>query len=330
MSAPVRQLRGMPGWVRIAISAVLLVALLFLLDLRSIGAILLAASPLVLLVLLGVVYGERIYSALRWYQVLRWNGANVPLHAVVRITFISSFVGLFLPGVVGTEAFRVIGLARYSADLPMAFTSVMIDRMLAVLTLIPFVLIGLALAPPGMPEGLLATAWAALGVALFGGFLMLHHAPRRLLEMLMPDAIARRVGPHLGSIYTALDAYRRRPLMLLYAILLAAGFQLLRVAVVGLSAAAVGVHIHVAYYFIFAPIIVFLSLAPISFAGIGVREATYVYLFSLVGVAAENAFAASILVQFIGLLSCLPGAWMYARGMRARSRAQEVRLCVRS
>jgi glycosyltransferase 2 family protein len=318
------------GWLRIAVSLALLAALLLFLDVSKIAGALLHASPIMLVALLVIVYGERLYSALRWYQVLRWNGANIPLAVVVRITFISAFAGLFLPGIVGTEAFRVMGLARYSANLAMAFSSVIIDRMLAVLTLVPFVLVGLALAPPGMPEGIRATAWAALGLVIVGAFLMLHRAPRQLLEILTPASLRPRFTPRLQRIYAALDAYRERPIMFVYALALAVGFQFMRVLAVWASARAVGIDIPAAYFFIFAPIIAFLSMAPVSFAGIGVRELTYVYLFGLVSVAPEPAFAASVLVQFIGLLSCLPGAWFYARRMRVNPEAQEVQLCVRS
>jgi glycosyltransferase 2 family protein len=329
-ASPARRRLRIPTWARAAISGGLLLLLLVMLDVGAIGGALLGANPLLLLVLLGTVYGERLYSAFRWYQVLRWNGANVPLHVVIRITFISAFAGLFLPGIVGVETFRVMGLARYSADLPMAFSSVLIDRLLAVFMLVPFVLLGLALAPPGMPEGLHATAWATLVLVIVGGFLLLHPWPRRLIDSLLPGRLGARMRPHLGRVYLALDAYRRRPLMMLYALGLSAGFQLMRVLVVWFSALAVGIDVPVAYMFIFAPIIALLSLAPISFVGLGVREASYVYLFSLVSVAPEKAFAASILVQFIGLLSCLPGAWLYARGMRAGSSAQEVQACVPS
>jgi glycosyltransferase 2 family protein len=329
MSGEVRQ-RRISGWLRIGVSAGLLAALLFLLDLGEIGAAIVHASPLLLLLLLLVIYGERIYSALRWYQVLRWNSAGVPLHIVVRISFISSFAGLFLPGALGTEAFRVMGLARYSSNLAMAFSSVLVDRLLAVLTLVPFVFVGLALAPPGMHPNIRITAWIALGLALLAAFLMLHRAPRRLLQLCMPTALEARVQPRLERLYAALDGYLRRPRMLIYAVLLAVGFQLLRILVVWISARAVGIDIPVAYFFIFAPVIVLLSMAPISLGGIGVREATYVYLFGLVGVAAEQAFAASVLVHILGLVSCLPGAWLYARAPRPRPVAQEVQLCVRS
>jgi glycosyltransferase 2 family protein len=328
-AAPSKRRFRVPGWVRAVISLGLLVALLAMLDLGTIGSALVGANPFILLVLLGTVYGERLYSAFRWYQVLRWNGANVPLMVVIRITFISAFAGLFLPGVVGVETFRVMGLARYSADLPMAFSSVLIDRLLAVFMLVPFVLIGLAMAPPGMPDGLHATAWVTLAMVIAGGFLLLHPWPRRVLDCLLPSGLSLRIRPRLSRMYDALDAFGRRPVMLLYALALSAGFQLMRVLVVWFSAMAVGIDVPVAYMFIFAPIIALLSLAPISFVGLGVREASYVYLFSLLSVAPEKAFAASILVQFIGLLSCLPGAWLYARGMR-RAGAQEVHACVPS
>jgi glycosyltransferase 2 family protein len=325
-AVPARKLR-VPGWVRAVISLGLLAALLFMLDLGKIGSTLLSASPLMLLLLLGIVYSERVYSAVRWYQVLRWSGANVPLRVVIRISFVSAFAGLFLPGIVGTETFRVIGLARYSADLPMAVSSVLIDRLLAVFMLVPFVLIGIAIAPLEMPPGIAATAWLTLAAAIGCLFLLLHTLPRRVLAAVMPEAATVRFGGHLSRIYAALDAYQRRPVMLVYALLLSAGFQFLRVLVVWASVRAVGIEVAFAYVLIFAPIIALLSLAPISFVGLGVREASYVYLFALVAVAAEKAFAASVLVQVTGLLSCLPGAWLYARGNKRRRKAQEVQLC---
>jgi glycosyltransferase 2 family protein len=317
-------------WFRISVSAGLLLALLAMLDVHLIGSALVHASPVVVLALLAAVYGERLYSALRWHQVLRWSGAAVPLPTVVRITFVSAFAGLFLPGVVGTETFRVLGLGKYSGNLAMALSSVLVDRLLAVMTLIPLVLVGLAFAPPGMPEGIRLTAWAALGGTGLAAFMLLHRGPRLLLDRLMPHRLGVRVRPRLERLYTALDTYRSRPAMFMMAVGLALGFQLMRVLVVWLATMAVGIEVPAAYYFIFAPIIALLTMAPISFGGIGVREGAFVYLFSLIGIPAEQAFAASVLVQFIGLLSCLPGALLYVRRAKARSEAREVRLCVRA
>jgi glycosyltransferase 2 family protein len=329
MIARARQFLRIPPWARVAISIALLALVLSRVDLPVVGSALADANLLIVGFLLCSVYGERIYAALRWHQVLKWSRAQVPLPVVIRLSFIAAFAGLFLPGAVGAEAIRVVGLARYSADLAMAFSSVLVERMIAVLTLAPLVLIGLAFAPAEMPPGIRITAWAALA-AVFGlAFTLLHSFPRRIIELLLPRRISAVVLPRLESLYLALNAYTVRPGMFAFALLLGLGFQVLRVVVVWLSALAVGIDVPLAYHFMFAPIIALVSMAPISFAGIGVREAAYVYLFSLVAVPAERALAASVLVQFTGLLSCLPGAILYARGGRLRQIARGERACVR-
>jgi glycosyltransferase 2 family protein len=330
-----------PGWVRVAVSAGLILALVWMVDLRAVGAALAGADIWWVILLLCAVYGERVYSAFRWHQVLRWSGVRVPLATVIRISFVSSFAGLFLPGVVGTEAMRVLGLARHSASLSQAFSSVLVDRLIAIVTLAPLVLVGVALAPAELPAAIRIIAWSALGVVGVMVWGMLAQRPRRVVETLCPAGLWRVMQPRLERVYAALDAYRGHPGMLAWGLALGLGFQFLRVIVVWASARAVGIDVAGAYFFIFAPLIAFVSMVPVSLAGIGIRDASYIYLFGLVGAGAEPAFAASILVQFTGLLSCLPGGILYARGSRAPSvreeggavvmqDAQEVRLCAHS
>ena len=323
MIARARQFLRIPRWARVAISIALLALVLSRVDLFDLGQVLSAADLLMVALLLCSVYGERIYSALRWHQVLKWSRAQIPLPVVIRLSFIAAFAGLFLPGAVGAEAIRVVGLARYSANLAMAFSSVLIERMIAVLTLAPLVLVGLAFAPAEMPPAIRVTAWLAFAGVIALAFLLLHAWPRRLLAVVMPARLARLCLPRLERLYTALGAYTARPSMFAFALLLGLGFQVLRVIVVWLSALAVGIDVPLAYHFMFAPIIALVSMAPISLAGIGVREAAYVYLFSFVNVPAEQALAASVLVQFTGLLSCLPGAIVYTRESRLRHDAAD-------
>ena len=330
------------GWVWVAVSVGLIIALLWMVDVAAVVSALSTADPWWVILLLCAVYGERVYSAFRWHQVLRWSELSVPLPVVVRISFISSFAGLFLPGVVGTEALRVAGL-RHNASLSQALSSVLVDRLIAVVTLVPLVLIGVALVPGNLPESIRATAWGAQGLVVMMVWLMLAQWPRRVVEVLSPSGLWRVVQPRLDRLYEALDVYWRRPWMLAWGLVLGVGFQVMRVIVVWASARAVGIEAAPVYFFIFAPIIAFVSMAPVSFAGIGIRDMSYVYLFALIGVAAEKAFAASILVQFTGFLSCLPGGILYARGDRARAeqgenlnesrqveQAQERRLCAHS
>jgi hypothetical protein len=51
------------------------------------------------------------------------------------------------------------------------------------------------------------------------------------------------------------------------------------------------------------PIASIVLLVPISFAGLGVREGTYVFLFSLVGVSREMALSISLLIYAVGTVA---------------------------
>ena len=74
------------------------------------------------------------------------------------------------------------------------------------------------------------------------------------------------------------------------------------------------IELPVLYYFVIMPTIILLTLLPISIAaGLGVREAAFVHLFGLVGMAGDAAFSLSLFVYVISFAAGLPGAWMYAR-----------------
>ena len=87
---------------------------------------------------------------------------------------------------------------------------------------------------------------------------------------------------------------------------------------IGLS---LGAKISIWYYFLFVPITSIVTLLPISFAGLGVREGAYVLFFTQAGMARETALSLSLLVYVVsiftpgligGIIYVLKGAKDYA------------------
>src|SRR5207237_10002162 len=64
-----------------------------------------------------------------------------PFGAVMRVFFVSTFLGTFLPASVGGDAVRAYGLARLRVATGPAVASVLMDRLIGVLSI---VLVGLA------------------------------------------------------------------------------------------------------------------------------------------------------------------------------------------
>lgn len=75
---------------------------------------------------------------------------------------------------------------------------------------------------------------------------------------------------------------------------------------------AVGVDVPFVVLMALMPIVFFVSLLPISVAGgFGVREVGFVVLLAFAGIEAEAAFAVALLLSVGGILTVLPGAWLY-------------------
>ena len=78
-----------------------------------------------------------------------------------------------------------------------------------------------------------------------------------------------------------------------------------------LSSQALGLSIPPAYFFIFAPVVTIVSVAPLTIAGLGVREGTYIGLFNTVGVLPADAMAISLVSFSFTLWLCMAGAILY-------------------
>jgi uncharacterized protein (TIRG00374 family) len=84
------------------------------------------------------------------------------------------------------------------------------------------------------------------------------------------------------------------------------------------AACAIGLRVDLIYFFLFVPVITVFSAIPISVGGLGVRDAASVAVFAKVGVAAEKAFAMSLLnFGFLLVLGSI-GGFVYVFGLYRR------------
>ena len=72
------------------------------------------------------------------------------------------------------------------------------------------------------------------------------------------------------------------------------------------------------YYFLFVPITSIVTILPVSFAGLGVREGAYVFLFIQAGMPRETALSLSLLVYVISIFApgLIGGAVYVLKGAR--------------
>jgi glycosyltransferase 2 family protein len=307
---------------RLAISFALLGLLLSQTDFAAVPKVLRNANPWLVLSCVFLVAGGRVLVAYRWRLLVRIANPAVGFGELLRLTFVSIFLGFAAPGAVAVEAIRVYGLAR-GTGLAFALSSVLIERLTAMSALVCLLFLGLMLGPVNLPQALNLVAGAAVGLILITLVTLFVPWLRALPLLLLPGSVLSPLRAGLESVLTQIDLYRSRPITLVCVALLSIVLQALRVLEIIALAAALEINIDPVYFFVVVPISTFLSLLPISARGLGVRESVYVGLLGVVGVDTAAALALSLLSFVIAsAVGLLPGALLYATGGIAVSTAR--------
>ncbi|MEM9163480.1 MAG: lysylphosphatidylglycerol synthase domain-containing protein [Cyanobacteria bacterium P01_F01_bin.4] len=74
-----------------------------------------------------------------------------------------------------------------------------------------------------------------------------------------------------------------------------------------LIARQLGISVSFLALLVFIPIVVVITLLPISLGGLGLKEGLWIYLFSRVGLSSEEALLLSLTVTLLGWLLSVPG-----------------------
>lgn len=308
------------GRLRVLVSLALLALLLYHLEVGRTVAIIANAQIALVVLVVALLFVDRLIATYRWFSLLRGLATAIFYLDVLRLSFVSSFVGSFMPG--GVDVVRVYGLGRTSAGLPLALTSVLVERLQSLVALLGLMLIGIAIAPIELPSGTAEFAWLGLLLLAIGVAAVMHPRGRRLSRFLRIGRWTTPVADFLARIFLCLDAYRDRPMLIVNSSVVAVAFQLFRIATVWVAAQAIGLDIPFLVLMALLPAAILVTLLPISLAGgLGVRELSFVLLLALAGVSPEQAFALALLLSFGGILTTLPGAWLYARGGISRTNA---------
>jgi uncharacterized protein (TIRG00374 family) len=304
---------------RLAVTAVLVAAVTWRLDLGEVAARAARADPAWLAGAFAVVLAAVAVSAWKWGLILAARGHPLPYVRLVRHYLVGLFFNNVLPTTVGGDAVRAWETARDVGDAPEGVGSVVTERLVASAALGVTALLGVPFvdATPRLVLGV--AAFLAVDVALVAAFL----APRvaeRVAASLLPRRLDRaREGA--SSVVRAVRGTLRMRGLVARVFVVSIAFQVLVAAVNACLFAAMGLPPSLARCVVYTPMIFTLTMVPVSLSGFGVREAAYAFFFGQAGVARADAVAASLLFFAVVAIASLPGAPLFALGRRGRGRS---------
>ncbi len=269
--------------------------------------------PLLLLIL-GLLYGQLLITVWRWELLLRAQNLFIGIRQAFRLSLIGVLFNMVIPGAVGGDVMKAYYVTRGAPDRKAeAAGTIVFDRIIGLLALMLVAAGGAAWNLGFIQSNRSLTAlciFALLGAlgGLAGLWLVVQFGPR--LAARNPSG---RIAAFCSQALAGFDGYRKRPATLPAAVLVSAVGHLMGCGGIYLCFPAIGSPVvPLRLFLVLVPVAVMTTAIPISPAGIGVGQVAFLTLFQMaapqLAPAAVNAFT---VFQSLALIMCLSGFPVY-------------------
>ncbi len=295
--------------LRVLISAALLVVLLAKANIRAFIGVLLHINPFLALLGLGVGVMTMVLSAWRWQILLKQEAIELSLPLLTGLYFIGHTFGQVLPTSIGGDVPMAAYVARLSKRGVGAICATLMTRIVGLLVLL-ITALPIAVAAPLFASQL---GWGLsllllIAAVIYGGGLTVLLTSPLLLRRIGAYKVARyRLGRKVLELVDAVALYRSRPRVLASAGLVSLLFYI--VGSLNYYCYGLALHLHSPLWFYWIAIAVtsLTTLLPISLNGYGVRGASFVVLFALMGETPASSLSLAVTTELQRLLFALVG-----------------------
>lgn len=250
-----------------------------------------------------------LVRAFKWKRLIDSVGVKVSAGNLLKIMLKGTFLGIITPGRIG-EFWRAEYLSHSSAiSLGRAFYTAFMDRLtdLLVAGLIAFP--ALLIIYSKFEVGAMWQPYFLIFIVITCLFIVLRKKTglRKIFKMLTGGRDSVFLAEFEGG-FGSLKAG-----VLLESLAYSFFYYVVAIAIYYFTALSLGISVPFWYLFLIAGIIWITLTLPLTFFGLGVREAGFIYFFSLLGIPSSSAVAFSLLVLFSTILTSSPGAIFFIK-----------------
>jgi len=253
-----------------------------------------------------LVFGLALVHSERWKIVLRKLQIKLLFRDTMKLVLISYFFNQTLPSTVGGDAYKIWGAYRMGNNFQDVVTSVIVDRIIALISVLVMILLGF----PFLLKLLhVSFSWwmAWLFLLVCASFSILFVLSRQLGNWIYNWRLVRGFIHILASLRLVFSDIKVASYVLALSFF---SYFVLSVAVF-LLACGMSINLEFKYSLILIPLVILVSVLPVSIAGWGVREGAMIFSLGLVGVPSFEAASLSILFGLVVLVSGLPGGLIW-------------------
>jgi len=264
-------------------------------------------------------------SAWKWQVILRAQGITVTLARAFWLYVVGYFFNTILPTNVGGDVVRAFALGKSTGKNAEAFSSVFLERFTGLTALLLTAILAFFLAIRHLWDFWLGIAMlvSVVGYALL---LIMIFNPAILLwgERKIQIGLVRSLLGKLKKFQQATLAIRQQKSVLIFAMANSFLFYIAAAVNVYVSALAFNADSTLLDAFIIPPIVLVITMIPISIGGIGLSEGAYLFTFTRLGLPGAVGLSVALLMRAKALLAGLAGGMYYSSmGLNIKAEMQE-------
>jgi len=271
-------------------------------------------NPFYLILMLFMLFVIFFLKGLKWKIILDSLGIDYSLWKASKIWYIGFFIATITPAKIGDFVRAFYVKKDTKNNLGTGFLTVFLDRifdtatilLLALTSIIIFSLIFETNLSIGLIILIIVSLFVLIYLSTRKKFVKITLKP--FFNLLVPEKYKKITKLNFYSFYNNLKIIKTKKGMLFSVLITTLITWFICFLYAYVVALAFNIEINIAYIFLIMPLVTLIELIPISVSGLGTREATLIFFFSLVGIAKEFAVSFSLLYMAGGWLLALIGA----------------------
>lgn len=291
--------------LKIIITLSILIIVYFTLDGKIVNAIKSISRPFYIFIsLLIPTFLIPIIVNNRWKVFLEIQGIQENFFSLVKINFISIFLGFLLPSSTGFDAVRIYIIEKkHKEKLGSGGAAVVIERILGFYLLSLMAIVGSFVAyynGTGISVvylSIIINILITLGILFLRSKFLFKSISKKLDRI----KILKKISGYLNKLYSSINSFPIKSTILV-TIPLILLFQLSCVFCVFLLFKSFNLQIPFFYHLAFLPLILIIAIIPVSISGFGLREGGFVFFYGLIGIDGNVAFLVSLLYYAVLML----------------------------
>ncbi len=311
--------------LKLTVTVFLVLILWLTVDWRRSFEIVVGISVYYIPLLVAISFLMIAMSCIKWQLFLSARNIRVPLIRLIWLYVVGYFFNMFLPSNVGGDVARGMILGKQIRSTHDSFSSVFMERFTGLLGLLivaclAFVFNMRLISQPEVGGFLLFSLVAFAFIVL----LLMNPWLENRLDRIPNRGPLKAAKKNVSNFLAAVRFFRTQPIVLSKAMLLSFLFHFMTVVNTFVVCLSLGISAGVLDLAAVVPMVLIVSVLPISFNGIGVWEGSFVYFFSLIGIPPAAALSIALVLRAKSLFTSLVGGvafLAYNKSFKESSRA---------